>query len=89
MDDFRNKVIVKRSRVKFENICHRVTRLFLQSSELGLPHPLTRRQVCPSPFGSGGDTLACGKGVERSQFQRGDRHCGTLGIYVLCGTAYK
>jgi hypothetical protein len=28
-------------------------RLFLQPSELGLPHPLARRRVCPSPFGSG------------------------------------
>jgi hypothetical protein len=72
MDDFRNKVIVKGSRVKVENICHRVDRvlyrLFLQSSELELPHPLTRKQVRPSPFGSGwGDTLACARGVGRSQ----------------------
>ncbi len=29
-------------------------RLLLQSSELGLPHPLTRRRVCLPPFGSGG-----------------------------------
>ncbi len=36
-------------------------KLFLQSSELGLPHPLTRRRVCP-PFGSGRGTLACGRG---------------------------
>jgi hypothetical protein len=28
-------------------------KLFLQSSELRLPHPFTRRRVCP-PFGSGG-----------------------------------
>ncbi len=27
--------------------------VFLQPSELGLPHPLSRRRVCP-PFGSGG-----------------------------------
>jgi hypothetical protein len=24
-----------------------------------------------------------------SQFQRGDRHCGTLGIFVLCGWALR
>ncbi len=30
----------------------------LQSSELGPPNPLTRRWVCPPPFGSRGDTLA-------------------------------
>jgi hypothetical protein len=29
-------------------------RLFLQSSELGLPHPLTFRQVCPLPLVQGG-----------------------------------
>ncbi len=33
-------------------------RIFLQSSELGLPHSLTRRRVCLPllPFGSGGRT---------------------------------
>ncbi len=51
-----------------ESLTHRVGREsakpFLQASELGLPHPLTRRRVCtPPPFGSGGgDTLACGTG---------------------------
>jgi hypothetical protein len=52
-------------------------RLFLQSSELGLPC----RRVCPPLFGYGGrDTLACGReGGGGSQFQRGDRHWGTLG----------
>jgi hypothetical protein len=60
-------------------------KIFLQSSELGLPHPLTRRRVCYPTFGSMGATLACGKrGVGGAQFQRGDRHCGTLGKYVLC-----
>jgi hypothetical protein len=29
-------------------------KLFVQSSELGLPQPFTRRRVCPSPPGSGG-----------------------------------
>jgi hypothetical protein len=29
-------------------------RLFLPSSELGPPHPLAPRRVCPPPFGSGG-----------------------------------
>ncbi len=34
-------------------------KLFLQSSELRLPQPLTRRRVCPPPPGSGGrGTLA-------------------------------
>ncbi len=57
-------------------------RLFLQSSDLGPPHP-HRRRMCP-PFGWGG--VACGRGVGGSQFGRGDRHCGTLGIYVQCAT---
>ncbi len=46
-------------------------RLFLQSSELGLPHPLTRRQVCPPPLGK--------RGVGESQFRQGDIHWDTLG----------
>jgi hypothetical protein len=39
-------------------------KLFLQSSELGLPHPFTRRRVCPPPLvpGGGGGTYACGRG---------------------------
>ncbi len=35
-------------------------------------------------FGSGGDTLACGRGGGVSRFGRWDRHCGTLGIYEFC-----
>ncbi len=59
-------------------------RLFLQSSELGPPHPSPRRRVCYPSFGSGGrDTLACGRGGGGSQLGRGDRHCGSLGVYVL------
>ncbi len=39
-------------------------KLFLQSSELGLPHPLTRRRVCPPLWTGGGGvhTHACGRG---------------------------
>ncbi len=36
-------------------------KLFLQSSELGLPQPLTRRRSCP-PFGWGGGTHALASG---------------------------
>jgi hypothetical protein len=32
-----------------------------------------------------GVQFACRRGLGGSQFRRGDRHCGTLGIYVLCG----
>jgi hypothetical protein len=53
---------------------------------IGTPPPLTRRRVCP-PFGSGGRHNRWGGeggGGGGSQFGRGDRHCGTLGKYVLC-----
>jgi hypothetical protein len=57
-------------------------RLFIQSSELGLPHPLTRRRVSLPPLVPGeGHTCLRERG---SQFGQGDRHCGTLGIIVLC-----
>ncbi len=63
--------------------------LFLQSSELGLPHPLTCRRLCPLPpcfRGGGAHALACGRrggGVPiptRGYIQ----YCGTLYICVLC-----
>jgi hypothetical protein len=39
-------------------------RLFLQLSQLGLPHALTRKRVLPPPpCGSGGAHLLAGKGV--------------------------
>ncbi len=46
-----------------ENIEYRQSaRLFLQSSELRLPHPLTRRRVCfPLLWFRGRDILACGR----------------------------
>ncbi len=37
-------------------------RLFLQTSELGLPRPLNHRRVCPPLLLFRGDTLACGWG---------------------------
>ncbi len=68
------------------------TLLFLQSSKLGPPlppPPQPHPQASVSPLlWFRGDTLACGRWVGGGfQFARGDRHCGTLGIYVsiLCG----
>jgi hypothetical protein len=58
-------------------------KLFLQSSELGLPQPLTRRLVRPPGTGGGAHSLAR-EGMGESQFRRRDIHCGTLDIYVLC-----
>ncbi len=59
-------------------------RLFLQSSELGLPHPLIRSQVCPPFFGSGGRTYRiAGEGGGRgSQFGRGNRHWYYSAVYM-------
>ncbi len=58
---------------------------FLQSSELGLPHPSPAGECALPPLVRGvRGTLACGKGVGESQFRRGDIHCGTLSTYVLC-----
>ncbi len=53
-----------------------------------IPHPHTRRRFLhpppPPPVPGERGTLACGRGGRGSQFQRGDRHCGTLRIFVLC-----
>jgi len=60
-------------------------KLFVMSSELGLPHPLTPCECVPPPlFGEGGTHSLAREGVGKSQFQLGDRHYGT-GIYILCG----
>jgi hypothetical protein len=58
--------------------------LFLRSSEMGLPQPLTRRRVClpPPPPGSwGGAHSLAREGLGESQFRRGDLHGGTLFTY--------
>jgi hypothetical protein len=61
-------------------------RLFLQSSELGPPPQPSHPQASVSPpvwFRGGGTHSLGGEGVGGSHFGRGDRHCGTLGIYVV------
>ncbi len=66
------------------------SKLFLQSSELGLPQPLTHRRVCPPPFGfgGGGQPFCRERGWEgESQFRRGDINCGALYMCVFCGGA--
>ncbi len=47
-------------------------------------HPSPAGECAPPPFGSGmGGTLAlAGEGLGKSQFRRGDIHCGTL--YTVC-----
>ncbi len=63
-------------------------KLSLQSSKLGLPHPLTRRRLCtPSPLGSGGKTHSLDgerwRGVVPVPM-RGQTLCYSICIYVLC-----
>ncbi len=76
-----------------ENVHHRVDRVlgFLSSIPNRDPYPITRRRVCP-PFGSGmgggGTHSLAREGVGDSQNGRGDRLCGTLGMYVLCDVLY-
>ncbi len=59
---------------------------FLQSSELGLPHPtpLAAGECAFLPFGPGGAHSLAGEGLREYQFRRGDIHCGALYILVLC-----
>ncbi len=70
-----------------EGCRHRVGRVLSFSQVVGIgtpptPHP----QASVPPFGSGGGASSLAKeGVGESQFRRGDIHCGTLYMYVLCG----
>jgi hypothetical protein len=60
---------------------HRIGRvlLFLQSLELGLPQPLTRRRLClPPVLGGGAHSLA--RGLGESQFRRG--HTLWYSLYI-------
>jgi hypothetical protein len=62
--------------------CRQSAKLFLQSSELGHHHPPPLPQASVSPplwFRGGGEHTGGG-----SQFGRGEKHCSTLGLYVLC-----
>ncbi len=53
------------------------------------PNPSHAGQCVPPSPVPRVSTLAWGRGGGGSQLQRGDRHCGTLGIYVLCGLRYE
>jgi hypothetical protein len=56
-----------------------IIKLSLQSSELGLPNPLTLACGSGGAGGGGGPILT----------REGNRHYGTLGIYVLFGKTPK
>ncbi len=58
--------------------------LFFHSSELGLPHSLTHRRVCPPPW-RGGGTIACGRGGGGVQLPSttGDTHVLCIYKYIV------
>ncbi len=54
------------------------------------PTPSPEGECAPHPpWASGGGNTFRLREREGSQFGRGDRHCGTLGIYVLCDIQYN
>jgi hypothetical protein len=63
------------------------TKLSLQSSELGLPHPLGRRQVCTPPLveGGGGPQSLTGEGVGGPIPTRGQTLWYSMYICTLWG----
>jgi hypothetical protein len=67
---------------------HRVGRVLSFFSVVGMgtlptPHPQASVPPPPPVLGGGAHSLAR-EGLGESQFRRGDIHCGTLYIYVLC-----
>jgi hypothetical protein len=64
-------------------------KLCLQSSELGLPQPLTRKQVCPLWFWGDGHTHWRGRGWETSPNSDGGTYTVVLyTVYVLVCTLW-
>jgi hypothetical protein len=65
----------------------RVMSFFSSSWNWDCPTPSPAGECAPPPFGSGGrgtcTLLREGGMLGGPHFQRGERHCGTLGIYVL------
>ncbi len=64
---------------------HRVERVLGFSPVVRIETPTLLTKGISLAFGSGGVTHSlAGEEVGGSQFGQGDRHCGTLGIHVLC-----
>jgi hypothetical protein len=64
---------------------YRVLSFFSSCRNWDSPTPLTLRRLCtPHPFVPGGEAQSLTGGGGRSQFLRGDRHCGSLDIYMYC-----
>ncbi len=62
--------------------------LFLQSWNWDSPNPSPAGESAHPP-GSGGRGTLVREGLGESQFRRGDIHCGTVYIYVLCALEHK
>jgi hypothetical protein len=85
------KQIKHRSVARLISLTHRVDRVlgfFSSRQNWDPPPPHPRASVPPFGFGGGGHIRLRERGAVESQFGRGDRHCGTLGIYVLCGLTW-
>jgi hypothetical protein len=81
-----SKLKVTKERVQ-EGCQHRVGRvlsLFSSRWNWDSPNPSPESPPPPPVLGGGAHSLAR-EGLGESQFRRGDIHCGTLYIYVLCG----
>jgi hypothetical protein len=58
-------------------------RLSLLSSELAPPAPSLASECCPPPFGSGGDTLVCGRGGAGANSDEGTEATDFLVLYNI------
>ncbi len=70
----------------FSSPPHRVGRVlsfFSSRRNWDSPNPSPAGECVPPLLGGGANSLAR-EGLGESQFRRGDIHCGTLYIYVLC-----
>jgi hypothetical protein len=60
-------------------------KLFSSRRNWDSPNPSPAGECAPPLVPEGGAHSLEREGAGESQFQRGDVHCGTLYIYVLCG----
>ncbi len=59
-----HSIYVRPTKYVYTFVYIKSTTVYVHSSELGLPQPLSRQRVCPSPQNQGGGgILACGSGV--------------------------
>jgi hypothetical protein len=88
----RTNIFLQKQFRSIDMLRHRVGRVLSFASSRwnwDSPNPSPARECAPHTFvpGGGAHSLAR-KGVGESQFQRGDIHCGTLYMYILCVLRY-